>query len=292
MQNDHIARIRRFNRAITRETGALDASFVGRGRPLGVARVLWSISPDGTDIANIRAALGLDSGLTSRILRGLEADGLVTTEAATGDRRRRIARLTTAGQAEKAEYDRLNDAMAANILARLSRDADTLLPAMDRIATILNRDHVTILPADPEAEASRDCLAAYFDLLAHRIPGITSAHVPDPDPEAYAFRPPLGAFLLAWSDTLPLACVCLKPVGDKAGEVKRLWVAPSARGMGLARRMMTAIEDAARTLGLTHLRLDTNEHLPEAIALYRATGWAEVAPFTDFPATHWFAKVL
>lgn len=153
-------------------------------------------------------------------------------------------------------------------------------------------DRITIAPCDPEDSAARACLASYFDLLADRIPGISRTHVPDPDPEAHLFRPPLGTFLLGTADDLPLACVSLKRVDDRTGEVKRLWVAPAARGMGLARRMMTAIEDAARSLGLTRLILDTNEHLPEAIALYRATGWTGIAPYTPFPATHWFGKDL
>lgn len=149
---------------------------------------------------------------------------------------------------------------------------------------------VAIAPIDPSDPQARACLVAYFRLLADRIPGIRAAHVPDPDPDADLYRPPNGAFLLARSDGHVLACVSLKPVDATTGEVKRLWVAPEARGLGLARRMMAAIEDQARALGMTRLRLDTNENLPEAIALYRKTGWCEVTPFTDFPATHWFAK--
>ena len=151
---------------------------------------------------------------------------------------------------------------------------------------------ITILPEDPEAPAARACLAAYFTLLTQRIPAITTAHVPDPDPEAYAFRPPHGTFLLAWSGDTPLACVSVKSVDTTTGEVKRLWVSPAARGHGLARKMMTAIEDCARQLGKTHLRLDTNNALPEAIQLYRTSGWPNIAPFTDFPATDWFGKAL
>lgn len=289
---DPIARIRRFNRAVTRETGALDASFLGRGRPLGAARMLWSIGPQGTDVAEIRALLRLDSGHASRILRGLEREGLVTLSVSPDDRRGRIAHLTPAGLAEKAAYDRLNDALAARMLGARPGEAAAFLAAVDLIATTLNRDRILIAPADPETPAARACLAAYFALLADRIPGITAAHVPDPDPEAGHYRTPHGAFLVAWSDTAPLACVSVKTVDGTLGEVKRLWVAPDARGMGLARRMMTAIEDTARNLGLTRLRLDTNANLPEAIALYRATGWADAPPFTDFPATHWFAKDL
>ena len=153
-------------------------------------------------------------------------------------------------------------------------------------------DTIAIAEADPEAPAAKACLAAYFDLLCARIPGVSRAHVPDPDPEAHAYRPPHGAFFLAWSDGQPAACVALKSVDATTGEVKRLWVAPAARGRGLARRMMTTIEAAAGALGHTRLRLDTNAALTEAIALYRATGWHDIAAFSGLPATHWFAKPL
>ena len=77
---DDIARLRRFNRAVTREVGALDTSFLGRGRPLGAARVLQLVQPDGTDVALIRERLALDSGLTSRFLRSLEQGGLIVCQ--------------------------------------------------------------------------------------------------------------------------------------------------------------------------------------------------------------------
>jgi DNA-binding MarR family transcriptional regulator/ribosomal protein S18 acetylase RimI-like enzyme len=292
MLTDPILRVRRFNRAVTARIGALDDSFLGRGRPLGPARVLWSIGADGREVADLRLALGLDSGLLSRILRRLEAEGLVTTGPSGSDRRRRVARLTPAGVAERAEYDRLNDALAADMLARMSVDPEAMVAAMDRIALALNRDQIAIAPADPETPEAVACLAAYRSTLADRIPGFRDAHVPLPDPEAAAYRPPVGTFLVAASDGLPVACVSLKTVSAGVGEVKRLWVDPAARGMGLARRMMQAVEDAARDFGMASLRLDTNENLPEAIALYRKSGWADCPPFTGAPATHWFTKAL
>lgn len=151
---------------------------------------------------------------------------------------------------------------------------------------------IAIAPEDPGSPAARACLRAYFALLAERIPGISAGHVPDPDPEAGAFRPPHGTFLIARAAGEVLACVSLKRHDPTTGEIKRLWVDPAARGLGLARRMMTAAEAEARALGFTRLCLDTNAALTEAIALYRATGWYEIAPYTSFPATHWFAKDL
>lgn len=292
MADSAVARIRRFNRTVTRETGALQQSFLGRGRPLGAARLLWAIGGEGRDVADLRNELSLDSGLLSRLLRGLEREGMVQVRPDPTDLRRRRATLTQAGLAERAAYDRLNDEMAETMLARAPRHRAAFLAAMDLVAITLNADRITIALTDPEDPAARACLSAYFRLLTERIEGVTAAHVPDPDPEADHYRAPDGAFLLAWCDGLPIGCFSLKTLEPGTGEVKRLWVDPGARGLGLARRLMRAIEDQARTLGLSRLKLDTNAALTEAIALYEGSGWTPVKAYSGFPATHWFGKPL
>ncbi|MEO8244890.1 MAG: bifunctional helix-turn-helix transcriptional regulator/GNAT family N-acetyltransferase [bacterium] len=285
------ARIRRFNRAVTREAGALEQSFMGRGRPLGVARVLWGIPRHHGDIASVRSDLGLDSGLFSRILRSLQSEGLIALTAHPQDGRRRIACLTELGQSEVALYDQLNDSSAERILSR-APDSAALLAAMDLVATALNRDHVQIIETDPDSTAAQYCLQEYFTLLSQKIPGVTLDLFPLPDPKACSYRPPHGCFLIAWSDAMPLGCVSLRPLDGATAEVKRLWVAPDARGQGLARRLMLQIEDRAHALGYSRLNLDTNANLPEAIALYHKTGWTAIAAYSGFPSTHWFSKAL
>lgn len=141
--------------------------------------------------------------------------------------------------------------------------------------------------AAPEAQA---CLAAYYGELSRRF-GLTFAPGPDADPGA--MEPPRGLFLIADGAKGPLGCVGLRDDGPGIGEVKRLWIAPEARGMGLARRLMDRLEAEARVMGLHLLRLDTSRHLPEAITLYRSTGWTEIARYNDNPhAHHWFEKPL
>ncbi len=95
---DAIASVRRFNRVVTQKAGALEAGFLGLGRPLGAARVLWEIGPAGCEVRALRRRLGLDSGYLSRLLRGLEAEQLVAVAPDPADRRRRIATLTAAGR--------------------------------------------------------------------------------------------------------------------------------------------------------------------------------------------------
>lgn len=289
---DAIARLRRFNRAVTREVGALDISFLGRGRPLGAARVLQLVQPDGTDVALIRDRLALDSGLMSRFLRSLEREGLITTATDPADRRRRIARLTETGRSEMAAYDAIGRDSAARLIARAGLRAGEVVAAMDLIATLLNRDQLAILPADPDAPEALFCLQSYFDELVARVPAAQPGMFTLPDPGAASYRPPEGRFLIAWSDDLPVGCVSLRPLDTTIAEVKRLWVHDSARGQGLARRLMAAIEDEARGMGHRMLKLDTNSALSEAIALYHGSGWTDIAPYTGAPADTWMGKAL
>src|ERR687883_836320 len=102
MADAKVEQVRRFNRTVTERVGALNDHFLGLDRPLGEARLLWEIGVDGCEVRLLRARLGLDSGYVSRLLRSLEAAGLVTVTASDADRRIRVARLTAAGRAERA----------------------------------------------------------------------------------------------------------------------------------------------------------------------------------------------
>lgn len=281
MMPDAITRFRRFSRAVTSEVGALDVSFLGRGRPLGSARVLNAAGHGMTDVASIRTYLGLDTGLMSRLLRGLEQEGLIETVSHPDDARRRLVHLTEKGRAEFEAYERLSDAQAEEVLAR-APDPEALLAAMDLVASTFGRDRIHLQEMNPRSEAALQCLAEYYAELNRRFDGGFDVSL-SRDPEAADMIRPRGAFLVAMSDGVPMGCVGLKGWGGDWAEIKRLWVAPSARGLGLAKRLMTAAEDAARELGIATLRLDTNSALPEAEALYRRLGWSEIARFNDDP---------
>jgi ribosomal protein S18 acetylase RimI-like enzyme len=91
----------------------------------------------------------------------------------------------------------------------------------------------------------------------------------------------------------PVGCGALKLHGDDPAEIKRMWVAPAARGLGLGRRLLADLEAHAAARGVRTLRLETNGALGEAIGLYRSAGYREVPAFSDEPyAHHWFEKAL
>lgn len=291
MKADEIDRVRRFNRAVTAEVGALDTSFLGRGRPLGAARVLNLVGRGVCDVAGIRERLGLDSGLISRLLRSLEDEGLIETSLHPEDARRKVVSLTEQGRAEFEAYEKLSNSQAESMLMR-HPNRKALLEAMDTVANALLRHSISVEEVDPTSTSAKLCLHSYYDELARRFPmGFEVSR--SRDPSAKDMVRPRGTFLLASSDGLPLGCVGLKGNGGEIAEVKRLWVSPSARGLGLASRLMAEVESVARDLGIRILRLDTNGALHEAVELYKKAGWTEIPRFNDDPyPDRFFEKAL
>jgi len=288
-----VGQVRRFNRTVTQRIGVLHDRFLSRGRPLGQARVLWEIGPGGSDVRMLRSRLDLDSGYLSRLLRSLEDDGLVTVDRSGADGRVRTARLTARGLTERAVLDERSDDAAAALLEPLSPGQRTrLVAAMAEVERLLVASAVRIASYDPRHPDARSCLRAYFSELAHRFDsGFDPARsIPASDSE---LTPPAGLLLVATLHGEPVGCGALKFHDDEPTEIKRMWVAPAARGLGLGRRLLASLEAHAAAGRSRVLRLETNRTLVEAIGLYRASGYREVAAFNDEPyADHWFEKTL
>lgn len=290
---DAIARVRRFNRTYTQRVGALESRYLARDRPLGAARVLWEVGDEGRDVRSLRRELGLDSGYLSRLLRSLEADGLVTVEQSVGDGRVRTARLTAAGREERAELDRRSDDLASSLLDPLSpAQRDRLVGALDEVERLLAAGLVSIDVVDPDTPGARHCLQSYYRELDRRFRAgfdpQRSRQTPADD-----MRPPLGLFLVATVRDEAVGCGALRFHPGEPTEIKRLWVDPDTRGLGVGRRLLSELEARAAAHGSDAVRLDTNAGLTEAIALYRRCGYREVAPFNDEAyADHWFEKRL
>ena len=293
MDESQLLQIRRFNRAVTQRVGALEVDYLRRGRPLAEARLLFEIGADGVDLRTLRGKLGLDSGYLSRLLQSLTAQGLITVTKGVGDGRRRRVSLTRKGSAERAAYDRLSDNLAASILAPLdAAERSRLLNAMGEVERLIRAASIEVGAESPDSADARRCLDAYFQELEARFERGFDASADNSAP-AGAMTPPSGLFVIARLDGEAVGCGGFKRVGKTTGEIKRVWTAPSARGLGIARRVVRTLEAAAREVGLKTLRLDTNRALTEAHALYRKEGYREIARFDDNPyADHWFEKQL
>jgi len=286
-----IERVRAFNRTVAERIGALSDDFLGRGRPMGESRTLWEIGPNGAEVRDLRARLGLDSGYMSRVLRALEKDGLIAVDVSPQDGRVRRTRLTEAGRAERAELDRRSDAVAHSLLAPLtSPQRTTLVAAMTEVERLVRASMVTIAAEDPAAWDSRWCIGQYFSELNSRFEaGFDPSR--SISAEVHELTPPLGELLIARLRGRAVGCGGLKFHLHAQAELKRMWVAPEARGLGLGRRLLVELERRARAAGATVVRLETNRTLTEAIQLYRSSGYREVRAFNEEPyAHHWFEK--
>jgi DNA-binding MarR family transcriptional regulator/GNAT superfamily N-acetyltransferase len=293
MADTMVEQIRRFNRVVTERVGALNDRFLGRPRPLGEARVLWEIGLEGCEVRLLRSRLGLDSGYMSRLLRSLEAAGLVEVSASPSDARIRVARLTRAGRRERTALEQRSDKLAESLLTPLTTEQrERLVGAMREVERLLVAASVHITPIDPEHPDAQYCLAEYVAELNRRStrgfdPSVGATALP------HEVRPPAGQFFVAYRQGEPIGCGGVKHHANAPAEIKRMWIAPQARGLGLGRRLLDTLEACAGQGGAEVARIETSAALIEALSLYRSTGWEEVPPFNDEPfADHWFEKEL
>ncbi|MEU3252781.1 helix-turn-helix domain-containing GNAT family N-acetyltransferase [Streptomyces sp. NPDC006997] len=291
-----IAAFRCFNRYLTRRIGVLDDHYLGQDRPLGEARLLFEIAggpqgQQGVSLRELRARLGLDAGYLSRMAKALQAQGLVTLAADPRDLRLRTVTLTPAGRAEVGEQDRRSDALVAGLLAGLTpAQRDRLTEAMDTARRLLRLAAITVRPVDAADADARACLDAYAAEIDARFPeGFDRSDLV----RAAEVSGAAGAFLVAYEEGAPVGCGALRLLAADVGEIKHVWVAPTARRLGLARRILGELEREAGARGLDVVRLDTHATLTEARAMYAACGYREIPAYSDHVyGAHWFEKRL
>lgn len=108
------------------------------------------------------------------------------------------------------------------------------------------------------------------------------------------YAPPNGALLIAHADANVAGCVALRPLDSRTGEMKRLYVRPAYRSLGVGRRLVEAVIQAARQAGYSELRLDTLPSMASAQALYHRLGFVEIPPYNNahLPGTRFYALKL
>jgi DNA-binding MarR family transcriptional regulator/ribosomal protein S18 acetylase RimI-like enzyme len=277
---EQVESVRAFNRYYTRRLGILTDRYLGQHRPLAEARLLFEIG-DRADVRELRTRLGLDSGYLSRLLRALEEQDLVRTVTHPADRRVRVAELTDAGRQERADLDARSRAGIGELLEPLSAGQRAeLITAQERVRRLLRLASVTVRAVDAASADGRRCLRAYATELAARFPegyddtALTSAADLTGDE---------GALLVAYEEDRAVGCGAWRRLGAGVAEIRHLWVAGEARGLGLGRRLLTSLEAAAAGHGLGTVRLGTHGVLTEAIALYRSAGYREIEPYDGSP---------
>jgi GNAT superfamily N-acetyltransferase len=142
-----------------------------------------------------------------------------------------------------------------------------------------------------DTRASEELQRAYFADIARRYPGWSPDLIPSADPAEVA--PPVGAWVVAYLGDAPVGCGGVKRLDDSTVELKRIYLAESARGHGLGRRLLRELEEHARALGYERVRLDTGDLQPEALGLFHSAGYSEIPDYNGNTwATYWMEKLL
>jgi GNAT superfamily N-acetyltransferase len=151
---------------------------------------------------------------------------------------------------------------------------------------------VDVAPEPVEGIDAQMLLAEFMIELRGRWRGPISA-ADEPEEPGDGLSPPDGSFHIARIDGRPVGCVGLRTVNTETGELKRMYVRPESRGVGIARALLQAVEAEALGRGFRVVRLDTMAELVEAQQLYRTSGYREIPPYNDNPYTrHWYQKLI
>jgi len=149
---------------------------------------------------------------------------------------------------------------------------------------------VTFSIVDAASGQAHWAMAQYFGELDARF---TDGFDPGDafDEAAVLMNPPNGAFVVATYADEVAACGGIQFLDSDAAEIKRMWVDPRRRGLGLGKRLLTHLESEIRASGRSSVVLDTNKSLTEAITMYRSCGYEPIARYNDnLYAQLWFGK--
>lgn len=151
-------------------------------------------------------------------------------------------------------------------------------------------DDIVFSVVDAGSTRARWAMEQYFEELAQRFSGGFEAGSAYDDAVA-SFNPPKGLFVVASRDGDTIGCGAIQYLDDHTAELKRMWVSPRSRGVGLGKRLLAHLEQEAGRAGCSKVVLDTNESLSEAISMYLRAGYVPIERYNDNPyAHHWFEK--
>lgn len=278
-----IAAVRRFGRFYTRHVGALAEGLLDSAFSLPEARVLWELGQAPSAVASALAArLGMDAGHLSRVLRKLEDAGQVKRSPDTEDARRQLLALTARGRGTFDRLDRASRAQVGGWLAPIAPgDRASLVAAMGRIEQLLGgiRSAPAVRPLRPGdlgwvvAAHGRIYAAEYgYDWQFEAMTaGIVQAYVANFDPSRE------NAWIATLDDAAVGSVFLLRGPDADSAKLRLVIMEPSARGLGLGRRLVRECETFARARGYRRITLSTHSVLVAARALYASEGYVLVA---------------
>jgi len=283
----HVSAVREFNRFYTARLGLLRRRHLDGEFSLTEARILYETGacPQITASA-LCATLGLDPGYISRLLSNLTRRKLIRQLASRTDAREKLLTLTPAGAASLARINAQSDTHVQRILSDLgTADRDNLVDALARVRRILGPQEIRIVRLMSASSEALEILEEYYEAV----------HVvqrDDPATLQSLLDEPASAMWLAYIGDQIAGCVVLRrlPAIGNAGECKRLYVRPAARGRHIATLLLDALEEHARNHQLDWIYLDTYDDLKPAITLYKRSGYERCERYNDNPQATLFLR--
>ncbi|MBB5345030.1 bifunctional helix-turn-helix transcriptional regulator/GNAT family N-acetyltransferase [Tunturibacter empetritectus] len=289
-ERNQVSAVREFNRFYTARLGLLRKRHLDGDFSLTEARILYEIGANPQQTASLlRNTLGLDAGYISRSLALLTRRKLVRQSASKQDGRERLLTLTPTGDRAVARLNEQSELQIQQLLADLgSPDREVLLDSLSKVRSILSRPKESSLRIVRVSKCSDEVLQLlqeYYDAI-----DVVVRDTP-PAIQEIIDEPSSGVWLACLEDK-PVGCVLLRKMTSLpfAGECKRLYVQPSARGHRIADKLLDAQEAFARSRGLRWIYLDSHDGLKAAIALYRRRGYVPCERYNDNPQATVFLR--
>jgi DNA-binding MarR family transcriptional regulator/GNAT superfamily N-acetyltransferase len=287
---EQVSAVREFNRFYTARLGLLRKRHLDGDFSLTEARILYEIGASHRLTASsLRETLGLNAGYVSRSLALLTRRKLVRQTPSKQDGREKFLTLSPAGDSAVAWLNKQSALQIRGLLANVnSTDRATLLESLSKIRSILSKPNESTIRIVRLSKSNSDAV----QLLQEYYEAASVVQRDTPEAIQKIIDNPASGLWLAYLNENAVGCVVLKRLSSIpfAGECKRLYVQPSARGHGIADKLLDAQEDFARSKGLRWIYLDSYDDLKAAIALYRKRGYVSCERYNDNPQATIFLR--
>lgn len=262
MDPDAVRQIRKFNRTVAERIGAVSDRFLQQRRPMNEARLIWEIGLAGEELRTLRMRLGLDSGYLTRVMGSLARQGLVRVRLAKEDGRVRIAQLTRSGLRARAQIDGRSDELALEILDVLTeKQREQLTSAMGQVERLLEASMIQLATEDP---TSADAMWCFEQYRAEEKSRFEAGFDPT------RLTPPHGALVMARLRGQAVGCGAVRFAKKGVAALKRMWVSPAFRGLGVDRRILNEMERLAS--GARSARLPARKKLTKSATQHSSGG--------------------
>jgi DNA-binding MarR family transcriptional regulator/GNAT superfamily N-acetyltransferase len=289
-EEEQISAVREFNRFYTARLGLLRKRYLDGDFSLTEARILYEIGANpGLTASSLRNTLHLNAGYVSRSLALLTKRKLVRQTASRQDGREKLLTLSPAGNSAVARLNEQSAQQIQRLLANVnSTDRAALLDSLSKIRSILSEPKGRPVRIVRLSKSNDDALG----LLQEYYRAVSVVQRDTPEAIQKIIDGPCSGVWLAYLEEKAVGCVVLRTLGSIpfAGECKRLYVQPVARGHRIADKLLDAQEDFARSRGLRWIYLDSYDDLKVAIALYRKRGYVSCERYNDNPQATVFLR--